>query len=60
MKITLSTYEVREALAEAIEKKTNHMVIDVDPDDCWFDVKSVDGEIEDIESVEFTFNTESE
>ena len=53
MRITLSDEEIREALAEVISSKVQNVINTPDVDDCWFTVKSAQGEVDDIESIEF-------
>ena len=63
MKITLNDTEIRIALAQAIEKKLDHIVTDINHEECWFEAKAgeiEDGEIGDIHDVEFTYDTEQE
>ena len=56
MKVILNDSEIRMALAQAIEKKLDYVVTDINPDDCWFEVKAGEiegGEISDIHDVQF-------
>jgi len=59
MELRLSDDEIREALAEALSKKIDHAITDIDPDECWFEVKAgeIDGdEVNDIHDVKFCYN----
>jgi hypothetical protein len=59
MQIKLDDDEIREILAEAISKKLDHSIIDIERDDCWFecDAGNTDIELEDIHSVKFCYQT---
>jgi len=53
MELKLNDDEVREALKKALEVKVSHILGELDPDNCWFEIRSSAGEVEDIETVEF-------
>lgn len=60
MKLSLNDDEIREALAEALAKKVDYSVGEIDPTECWFEVKAgvINGdEVEDIHDVEFCYKT---
>ena len=59
MQIKLDDYEIREILAEAMSKKLDHSIIDIELDDCWFECAAgnTDIELEDIHSVKFCYQT---
>ena len=54
MIVKLDTDEVKAALMKAIEEKTSYIFGQVDEDWCWFNVSNPNGQIEDIETVEFS------
>jgi hypothetical protein len=58
MEIRLNEDEIREALAEAIQKKLSHAIIDINPDSCWFEAEAgmIKGDkITDIHEVKFCY-----
>ena len=60
MEIRLNEFEIREALAKALEEKINY-TFQPDPESCWFNVKAgqINGdELDDIHDVEFCYNTD--
>jgi hypothetical protein len=60
MQIKLDDDEIREILAEAISKKIDYSIIDIDPNDCFFEfeaIKNTEIELEDIHSVKFCYQT---
>jgi len=57
MKYTLTNDEIRRALAAVIGERSS---TDVDPEECWFYVENSAGEVNDIESVEFSTQIESD
>ena len=59
MEIKLNDYEIREALAEAISKKLNYLIIDIEPSDCWFEYEAIGTEvqIDEICSIKFCYKT---
>jgi hypothetical protein len=60
MKITLNDTEIRIALAQAIEKKLDHAVTEINHEECWFEARAgqIEGdEISDIHEVEFIYDT---
>ena len=62
MEVRLSDDEIRGALAEALSKKLDHALGDIDPDDCWFEVKAGEikwDEVDDIHDVQFCFKKET-
>lgn len=61
MRITLNDKEIRIALAQAIEKKLDHAITDINHEECWFEAKAgeIEGsEIGDIHDVEFCYDTD--
>ena len=59
MVITLNDEEIRKVLLEEVAKKIHSKYV-TDIDNCWFDVESADGKVEDIESVNFSCTVETE
>lgn len=60
MEVRLNDDEIRAALSEAISKKLDHSLGEIDKDDCWFEVKAgvINGEeVDDIHDVEFCYKT---
>jgi predicted hydrolase (HD superfamily) len=59
MEIKLNEDEIREVLAEAIEKKLSHAIIDINPQSCWFEAAAmIEGDkITDIHEVKFCYQT---
>lgn len=53
-KITLTDDEVRAVLAKALAEKTQYVLGEFDPEECYFTVTSTSGEVEDVEEVTFT------
>lgn len=53
MIVKLTDDEVRAALAKAVAEKTQHILGCPNVENCWFEVKDINGEVEDIESVCF-------
>lgn len=56
MQITLNDDEVREALKTALENKLDNIFGSLEADSCYFKVTTSKGEVEDLETVEFTVN----
>jgi len=59
MELKLNDDEVRYALIKALQQKVNDSLGTFDVSEGWFEVKSPDGEVEDIESVEFCVRVET-
>jgi hypothetical protein len=60
MQISLNDTEIREALAEALNKKVEYS-IQAEPEECWFEVEAgiITGDkVEDIHSVQFCYRTD--
>jgi hypothetical protein len=59
MEIKLDDDEIREILAEAIAKKLSYLVMEIPPDECWFECKAgnIESELEDINSVKFCYQS---
>jgi hypothetical protein len=49
------------ALAEAMSKKIDYSITDIDPEECWFEVEagSVDCEVDDIHNVKFCYKVDA-
>ncbi len=45
MRIILDQDEIRAALAKAIEEKTQHIHGEVEPNDCWFEIQTTEGDV---------------
>lgn len=61
MELKLNDAEMRQVLADALSKKVEHSIGEIDPEECWFEAEagSTEEEIEDIHNVKFCFNTDT-
>jgi len=54
MRAILTDKEVREILTNALNEKTQYVLGEVKEENCYFVIKTPEGEIDDVESVEFS------
>lgn len=59
MQIRLNNEEIRKALSEALSQKLNH-IYNIEMEDCWFDVESAEGPINDVEFINFNYEIDTE
>lgn len=61
MELKLNDSEIRIALAEALAKKIEYSIPDIDPEECWFEAEagSVDCDIDDIHNVKFCYKVDT-